>query len=193
LRQVKELWFEDGDTLIYLASKDSDRAPSFLVDSITLLASSEFFAVALSPIWQSSHVIDTVKYPTAKYSLHFAPDRSFSYNAALAKTKAYANNDDVKLLKHYIVIRNIIGFVFKVNCVGLECYDGLLQDMSGRMLMYFEGVETSVAQQLGVYVTNSDLWDVRNQPEKALDLLIFASNYSIDNLMLESMIHCVGM
>ncbi|KAK6542434.1 hypothetical protein TWF694_006390 [Orbilia ellipsospora] len=186
-RPVRELWFPRGDTLIYLCSKNSStpRGPSFLVFSEDLESTSEYWVVAFSPVWQSGFEIDKDAYPQAKYALFFAPDRPDGKNE---------ETDPLALLRHYVTMRNVFACICDSYCVGLiEDDSPLLSDLIDRMLMYFDGEADNLASKLSEFIVRSGLWDVSNDPLKAVDLLNLASTYQIEPLYNEAFVHCVGM
>ncbi|KAF3903887.1 hypothetical protein ABW20_dc0107824 [Dactylellina cionopaga] len=186
-RAVLELWDPDGDTLIYLCAKNSatPRGPSFLVNSLTLQATSDYWVTAFSPVWQSGFEIDKTNFPTAKYALFFAADRPDGKRE---------ETDPVTLLRHYITMRNVFACIFDSYCVGLmEDESSLLSDLVDRMLMYFDGAEDSLGDKLSGFIIKSGLWDVSNDPIKAVDLLHLAYTYQMEALYIEAFVHCVGM
>ncbi|KAF3930034.1 hypothetical protein ABW19_dt0201984 [Dactylella cylindrospora] len=186
-RKVRELWDSNGDTLIYLCPKNSttSRGPSFLVSSLTLQGISDYWVAAFSPVWQGGFDIDKETYPTAKYALFFAADRPDG---------KHEETDPVVLLRHYVTMRNVFACIFDSYCVGLiEDESTLLSDLVDRMLMYFEGAEDNLGQKLSEFIIKSGLWDVSNDPIKAVDLLHLAHTYEMKELYEESFAHCVGM
>ncbi|KAK6522330.1 hypothetical protein TWF281_002896 [Arthrobotrys megalospora] len=184
---VPELWNDKGDTLVYLCPKNSTtpHGPSFLVDSIALQSTSDYWVVAFSPVWQGGFEIDKITYPTAKYALFFGADRPDGKNE---------ETDPLVLLRHYITIRNVFSCIFDSFCVGLIEEDSpLLSDLVDRMLMYFDGTEDSLGGKLSEFIKHSGLWDVSNDPIKAVDLLHLAATYEMKDLYLEAFAHSVGM
>ncbi|KAK6502597.1 hypothetical protein TWF506_003177 [Arthrobotrys conoides] len=184
---VQELWDDKGDTLVYLCHKNTTtpHGPNFLVDSMTLQSTSDYWVTALSPVWQGGFEIDKSTYPTAKYVLFFAADRPDGRNE---------ETDPLALLTHYVTIRNVFACIFDSFCVGLIEEDSpLLSDLVDRMLMYFDGSEGSLSDRLSEFIKKSGLWDVRNDPIKAVELLHLAATYEMKDLYVEAFIHCVGM
>lgn len=186
-KRVHELWDEAGDTLVYLCPKNSTtpRGPSFFVKSQVLQAISDYWIVAFSAVWQGGFDIDNDTYPHAKYALFFAADRPDGKNE---------ETDGLVLLRHYITIRNVFACIFDSYCVGLvEDDSSLLSDLVDRMLMYFEGAEAGLGTKLSEFIIKSGLWDVTNDPIKAVDLLHLADRYEMREIYTEAFAHCVGM
>ncbi|KAK6342149.1 hypothetical protein TWF730_001628 [Orbilia blumenaviensis] len=184
---VRELWNNSGDTLIYLCPKNmkTPHGPSFQVDSHTLQSTSDYWVTAFSPVWQNGFEIDKSAYPTAKFALFFAADRPDGRNE---------ETDPLVLLRHYITMRNVFACIFDSFCVGLiEEDSSLLSDLVDRMLMYFDGTEDSLGEKLSQFIQRSGLWDVSNDPIKAVDLLHLAATYDMEELYLEAFAHTVGM
>ncbi|KAF3181838.1 hypothetical protein TWF225_006863 [Orbilia oligospora] len=184
---VGELWNDKGDTLVYLCPKNmtTPHGPSFLVDSIILQSTSDYWVTTFSPVWQGGFEIDKLTYPTAKFALFFAADRPDGRNE---------ETDPLTLLRHYITIRNVFACIFDSFCVGLIEEDSpLLSDLVDRMLMYFDGSEDSLGEKLSEFIKKSGLWDVSNDPVKAVDLLHLAATYEMEDLYLEAFAHSVGM
>ncbi|RVD90334.1 uncharacterized protein DFL_001306 [Arthrobotrys flagrans] len=184
---VQELWDDKGDTLVYLCPKNmtTPRGPSFLVDSMTLQSTSDYWVAAFSPIWQGGFEIDKSTYPTAKFALFFAADRPDGRNE---------ETDPLTLFRHYVTMRNVFACIFDSFCVGIIEEDSpLLSDLVDRMLMYFDGSEDSLGEKLSEFIKKSGLWDVSNDPIKAVDLLHLAATYEMRELYLEAFAHSVGM
>ncbi|KAK6330685.1 hypothetical protein TWF718_002883 [Orbilia javanica] len=184
---VPELWNDKGDTLVYLCPKNktTPQGPSFLVDSLTLQSTSDYWGTAFSPVWQGGFEIDKSTYPTANFALFFAADRPDGRNE---------ETDPLALLRHYVTMRNVFACMFDSFCVGLIEEDSpLLSDLVDRMLMYFDGSEDSLGVRLSGFIRKSGLWDVSNDPIKAVDLLHLAATYEMKDLYLEAFAHSVGM
>ncbi|KAK6329808.1 hypothetical protein TWF730_006107 [Orbilia blumenaviensis] len=203
-RRDPELWFPDGDTLVYLSDKFSKskedqpfRQPSFRIRSSLLRATNSPFLIGSlydyddlpqSPTSISSSLMsadqDIQPVPSngsrdlegIAHELHFPAPRS---------------NDRAAIYRHHATTRNFFAVLFNRSLVGTSFGQTLL-DLAERMELYMPPGHDNIGDLLR-YLTRKEFDDVRNMPDLAAGTLMFAEKYRLPDLYRESFVHCVGM
>ncbi|KAF3922555.1 hypothetical protein ABW21_db0206870 [Orbilia brochopaga] len=203
-RRDPELWFPDGDTLVYLSDKFSKsredqpfRQPSFRIRSSVLRATNSPFLIGSlydyddlpqSPSSMSSSLMsadpDNSPIPSNQgrelegiaHELHFPAPRG---------------NDRAAIYRHHATTRNFFALLFNRSLVG-STFGQTLLDLAERMDLYMPPGNDNVEDMLR-YLTRKEFDDIRNVPDLAAGMLIFAEKYRLPDLYKESFVHCVGM
>ncbi|KAF3922610.1 hypothetical protein AA313_de0206971 [Arthrobotrys entomopaga] len=203
-RRDPELWFPDGDTLVYLSDKFSKskedqpfKQPSFRIRSSALRSTNSPFLIGSlydyddlpqSPTSMSSSMMsagnDAGSNPSngnwdlegIAHELHFPAPRS---------------NDKAAIYRHHATTRNFFAVLFNRSLVGTTFGQTLL-DLAERMELYMPPGHDNVGDLLK-YLTRREFDDIRNMPDLAAGMLNFAEKYRLVDLYKESFVHCVGM
>ncbi|KAF3909245.1 hypothetical protein ABW20_dc0104909 [Dactylellina cionopaga] len=199
-----ELWFPDGDTLVYLSEKFSKskedqpfKQPSFRIRSSVLRATNSPFLIGSlydyddipqsprsmsSSLMSAEHEIQPVPSHGSRdlegvaHELHFPAPRS---------------NDRAAIYRHHATTRNFFAVLFNRSLVGTT-FGQTLSDLAERMDLYMPPGHDNVGDLLR-YITRKEFDDIRNMPDLAAGMLIFAEKYRLADLYRESFVHCVGM
>ncbi|EPS42108.1 hypothetical protein H072_3983 [Dactylellina haptotyla CBS 200.50] len=203
-RRDPELWFPDGDTLVYLSDKFSKskedqpfKQPSFRIRSSVLRATNSPFLIGSlydyddlpqSPTSISSSMM------SADNDIHSVPSQSSRDLEGIAHElhfPAPRSNDRAAIYRHHATTRNFFAVLFNKSLVGATFGQTLL-DLAERMELYMPPGHDNVGDLLK-YLTRKEFDDVRNMPDLAAGMLIFSEKYRLADLYRESFVHCVGM
>ncbi|KAK6527340.1 hypothetical protein TWF281_010522 [Arthrobotrys megalospora] len=203
-RRDPELWFPDGDTLVYLSDKFSKskedqpfRQPSFRIRSSVLRATNSPFLIGSlydyddlpqSPTSISSSLM------SAEQEIQPVPSHGSRELEGIAHElhfPAPRSNDRAAIYRHHATTRNFFAILFNRSLVG-SSFGQTLLDLAERMELYMPPGHDNIGDLLR-YLTRKEFDDVRNMPDLAAGILMFAERYRLTDLYRESFVHCVGM
>ncbi|KAF3128757.1 hypothetical protein TWF569_004725 [Orbilia oligospora] len=203
-RRDPELWFPDGDTLVYLSDKFSKskedqpfKQPSFRIRSSVLRATNSPFLIGSlydyddlpqSPTSISSSLM------SAEQDIQSVPSNASRDLEGIAHElhfPAPRSNDRAAIYRHHATTRNFFAVLFNRSLVGTSFGQTLL-DLAERMELYMPPGHDNIGD-LVRYLTRKEFDDVRNMPDLAAGTLMFAEKYRLADLYRESFVHCVGM
>ncbi|KZF24987.1 hypothetical protein L228DRAFT_59765 [Xylona heveae TC161] len=187
LRKDLELWFPEGDCLIYLYGRgQSRRGPSFRIP---------FSALAHTrclPLLER-HNAESMSHPTTwsmPGSVCSSMDTSEPASLELhIPAPADASREESFLF--HLGTRNFFAWLFGKPLVGSHLGTALV-DLLDRMNMYRSETEDNM-KDLTQYLDEEGYTDFRECPDHALSLLYFAEHYQLKNLWTDAFVHCVGM
>ncbi|KAK6347356.1 hypothetical protein TWF696_007424 [Orbilia brochopaga] len=203
-RRDPELWFPDGDTLVYLSDKFSKskedqpfRQPSFRIRSSVLRATNSPFLIGSLYDYD-----DLPQSPSSMSSslMSADPDNNLTQSNQGRELEGIAHelhfpaprgNDKAAIYRHHATTRNFFALLFNRSLVG-STFGQTLLDLAERMDLYMPPGHDNVEDLLR-YLTRKEFDDVRNIPDLAAGMLIFAEKYRLPDLYKESFVHCVGM
>ncbi|KAJ6256877.1 hypothetical protein Dda_8747 [Drechslerella dactyloides] len=203
-RRDPELWFPDGDTLVYLSDKFSKskedqpfRQPSFRIRSSVLRATNSPFLIGslydYDDLPQSPSSISSSLMSADQEINPMQPNqgRELEGIAHELHFPAPRSNDRLAIYRHHATTRNFFALLFNRSLVG-STFGQTLLDLAERMDLYMPPGHDNVEDLLR-YLTRKEFDDVRNVPDLAAGMLIFAEKYRLADLYKESFVHCVGM
>ncbi|KAF3938828.1 hypothetical protein ABW19_dt0205683 [Dactylella cylindrospora] len=198
-----ELWFPDGDTLVYLSDKFSKskedqqfRQPAFRIRSSVLRATNSPFLIGslydYDDLPQSPTSMSSLM--SAEQEIHSIPSHSSRDLEGIAHElhfPAPRSNDKAAIYRHHATTRNFFAVLFNRSLVGTSFGQTLL-DLAERMELYMPPGHDNIGDLMR-YLTRKEFDDVRNMPDLAAGMLIFAEKYQMSDLYKECFVHCVGM
>ncbi|EKD12411.1 hypothetical protein MBM_09445 [Drepanopeziza brunnea f. sp. 'multigermtubi' MB_m1] len=187
LRRVQDpdLWYEDGNCLVYLYERgQSRRGPAFKIPMDALLQAKcqplldRFLAGTLqgSPSSKTSNVICSNQDRDRVYELYIpAPP--------------YVDREEAFL--YHTATRNFFAWIFRRFLVGVHlggALVGLLNSMN-----QFRSTGEDNTQGIIDYMNEEGYSDMRNTPDHALGVIYLAEQFRLRDLWLDAFAHCAGM
>lgn len=218
--QDNDLWFHDGDTLVYLAERwphyqrpGEAAPPSYRIKSQWLRETESSFLLAschdrmagqnrpATPPGPSSSL--TVDDPSIQ-----RVDSNLQKTMSLGESCRYDiyfpppfPSDKAGIMKHNLATRNFLALLADKPLVGPTLGQTLI-DLVDRLDVWVpEGqpdpmsmspMSDNVRRVLD-YLLRREFDDMRNSPELAAGMLVFAERYQIVSIWQEAFVHCVGM
>ncbi|KAI9055306.1 hypothetical protein LZ554_000266 [Drepanopeziza brunnea f. sp. 'monogermtubi'] len=185
LRRDPDLWYEDGNCLVYLYERgQSRRGPAFKIPMDALLQAKcqplldRFLAGTLqgSPCSKTSNVICSNQNRDRVYELYIP---------------APPNVDRGEAFLYHTATRNFFAWIFRRFLVGVhlgEALVGLLNSMN-----QFRSTGEDNIQGIINYMDEEGYADMRNKPDHALGVIYFAEQFRLRDLWLDAFAHCAGM
>ncbi|KAK6601558.1 hypothetical protein H4I96_06899 [Botrytis cinerea] len=188
LRRDPELWYPEGDCLVYLYGRgQSMRGPAFRVPLNILVEAKcqplldAFMSKDIngSPIVDSNEVLD-----------EYNSISSNSYYAELyIPAPVMAERGEAFL--YHTATRNFFAWVFKKSLVGQDLGSalvGLLNSMS-----QFRSTDANNVDDIVAYIDGEGYADMRNTPDHALGIMHFAEHFHFKDMWIDALAHCAGM
>ncbi|KAJ5054759.1 uncharacterized protein L3040_001023 [Drepanopeziza brunnea f. sp. 'multigermtubi'] len=185
LRRDPDLWYEDGNCLVYLYERgQSRRGPAFKIPMDALLQAKcqplldRFLAGTLqgSPSSKTSNVICSNQDRDRVYELYIpAPP--------------YVDREEAFL--YHTATRNFFAWIFRRFLVGVHlggALVGLLNSMN-----QFRSTGEDNTQGIIDYMNEEGYSDMRNTPDHALGVIYLAEQFRLRDLWLDAFAHCAGM
>lgn len=183
LRKDTELWFRNGDCLVYLYAKGhSRRGPSFKVHFRDLLENKCFPLIErfLSTPDQRPKTPKELEQWSRRNSkpieLYIPPPATANKNQAFA---------------YHIATRNFFAWVFRRSVVGESLGRSLVGLLHSMHEFRSETVDNVV--DLMEYIDEEGYNQIANQPNHALAMLALAETFRMKELYIHAFSHCVGM
>ncbi len=185
--QDPELWYPEGNCLVYLYGRgQSRRGPAFRVPISALLSANcipllQRFLVESSP----APPISTLD-KGGESSFNEYEERSFELYIPAPPT---VERDQVFM--HHIATRNFFAWLFGKSLVGSHL-GGALVGLLDCMNEFRSPGEANI-QEIMDYMYEEGYDDMRNQPDYALAILLFAEHFHLNDLYIDAFAHCTGM
>ncbi|KAF7856250.1 uncharacterized protein EAF02_011509 [Botrytis sinoallii] len=188
LRRDPELWYPEGDCLVYLYGRgQSMRGPAFrvplnvLVDAKCQPLLDAFMSKDLngSPTLDINEVLDE----------YYSGASDSDYVELYIPAPVMAERGEAFL--YHTATRNFFAWVFKKSLVGQDLGSalvGLLNSMS-----QFRSADANNVDDIVAYIDGEGYADMRNTPDHALGIMYFAEHFHFKDMWIDALAHCAGM
>ncbi|KAF7902114.1 uncharacterized protein EAF01_007412 [Botrytis porri] len=188
LRRDPELWYPEGDCLVYLYGRgQSMRGPAFrvplnvLVDAKCQPLLDAFMSKDIngSPLSDVSEALDE----------YFSGASDSDYVELYIPAPIMAERGEAFL--YHAATRNFFAWVFKKSLVGQDLGSalvGLLNSMS-----QFRSTDANNVDDIVAYIDGEGYADMRNTPDHALGIMYFAEHFHFKDMWIDALAHCAGM
>ncbi|KAI5465372.1 hypothetical protein BGZ63DRAFT_419947 [Mariannaea sp. PMI_226] len=184
LRRDPELWFRNGNCLVYLYGKgESRRGPSFRVPFAALLESKCYPLIQRFIVWEGNEKPDgrelarwNPRNPSRKVELYIP---------------APSTADRSQAFQYHIATRNFFAWVFRRSMVGRSLGSAIVALLHS-MHEFRSDVDDNFVDAMD-YFDEEGYLDMANQPNHALAMLYLAELFQMDELYTKAFSHCVGM
>ncbi|KAF7897548.1 hypothetical protein EAF00_005776 [Botryotinia globosa] len=188
LRRDPELWYPEGDCLVYLYGRgQSMRGPAFrvplnvLVDAKCQPLLDAFISTDIngSPNVDISEVLDE----------YYSGSSDSDYVELYIPAPVMAERGEAFL--YHTATRNFFAWIFKKSLVGQDLGNalvGLLNSMS-----QFRSTDANNVDDIVAYIDGEGYADMRNTPDHALGVMYFAEHFHFKDMWIDALAHCAGM
>ncbi|KAI9815864.1 MAG: hypothetical protein M1826_001928 [Phylliscum demangeonii] len=189
LRRDPDLWYADGDCLVYLHSHGgSQRGPSFRLLYDIIRASN---SVALLNRYSTQTYLEEPWYADR------SPDGDESHDGPTAPVyheiyiPAPAHATRAEAFEYHMDTRNFFAWMFCKPIVGRDLGTSLVS--LWQRLALFRSADDGNGRDLMDYVEEQGYADFRECPDHALGVLFLAEELHMQDLWTDAFVHCVGM
>ncbi|KAH7162238.1 hypothetical protein B0J13DRAFT_4141 [Dactylonectria estremocensis] len=184
LRRDPELWFRNGNCLIYLYGKgESRRGPSFKVPFAALLEAKCYPLIGRFIAWEldqspDAHQLEewSRKNPSTRVDLYIP---------------APPTMDKMQAFSYHVATRNFLAWALRRSMVGKSLGNAIVALLHS-MHEFRSDVEDNVADMM-YYFDEEGYLSMANQPNHALAMLYLAEMFQMGELYTRAFAHCVGM
>ncbi|RPA80061.1 hypothetical protein BJ508DRAFT_415567 [Ascobolus immersus RN42] len=216
-----ELWFPDGDTLVYLCEPHQQHSanqyqpapsPSFRIKSQWLKETGSSFLIAsiqdrAQPTKQQSTLgparpLTPPEVPVKMEGLERMQSLTQTPTNSGARFEIYFpppfSTSRETIMKHNLSTRNFIALLANKPLVG-HTLGATIMELVERLDTWVPSGSAAPntvgpnVQRILSYLQAREFDDVRNSPELAAGLLVFAERFHLKDLWREAFTHCVGM
>lgn len=189
MKQDPELWFPDGDCLVYLyAYGQSQRGPAFRIPFDALLSNN------------CQPLIDRFLYQESVDTLASEPSSNnnrgyYDLPSRTGRLELYipapATAERGNAFIHHMATRNFFAWMFGEPLVGEHLGGALVSVLNCMDEWRSEGQDN--VQDLMDYMDLEGYADMRRSPDHALGVLFFAEHFRFKDLYIDAFVHCTGM
>ncbi|KAI9761754.1 MAG: hypothetical protein M4579_000848 [Chaenotheca gracillima] len=192
LRKDSELWFPEGDCLVYLYGRgQSHRGPSFQLPFAAIQSAN------CAPLLER-YSVQSQGFPESPMSATSnSSSESEYFNGSNGSTKyeiyipAPSNCSKEESFHYHVTTRNFFAWLFCKPVVGTYLGKSLVALLE-RMDQYRSPTEDNVKDVME-YLEEESYADFRECPDHALAVLYFAEKQEQRELWIDAFCHCVGM
>ncbi|KAI9841360.1 MAG: hypothetical protein M1837_000743 [Sclerophora amabilis] len=190
LRRDPELWFPDGDCLVYLYGRgQSRRGPSFRLPLAAIKSAN------CQPLFET-HATQTLPDSPVSVSSSSSSDGGYFTNPTSARNHelfipAPPHCTKEESFQYHLTTRNFFAWMFCKPIVGAHLGKALVS-LLDRMAHFRAAEEDNVADLLD-YLDEEAYADFRECPDHALAVLHLAEELEQRELWIDAFCHCVGM
>ncbi|KAI9646201.1 hypothetical protein NHQ30_005641 [Ciborinia camelliae] len=188
LRRDPELWYPEGDCLVYLYGRgQSMRGPAFRIPLCTLLDAKcqPLLDTFMPKDMQGSAILDIREI----HNEYFSGASDTEYVELYIPAPAMAERGEAFL--YHTATRNFFAWVCKQSLVGQDLGSalvGLLNSMS-----QFRSNDVNNVDDIVEYIDGEGYADMRNTPDHALGIMYFAEHFHFRDMWIDALAHCAGM
>ncbi|KAF7879269.1 hypothetical protein EAF04_000466 [Stromatinia cepivora] len=188
LRRDPELWYPEGDCLVYLYGRgQSMRGPAFRVPLSALIDAK------CQPLLDTFMPKDTNGLPISDinevFDEYYASASGTDYVELYIPAPTMVERGEAFL--YHTATRNFFAWVFKKPLVGPDLGSalvGLLNSMS-----QFRAANVNNVDDIVAYIDGEGYADMRNAPDHALGIMYFAEHFHFKDMWIDALAHCAGM
>ncbi|SPO00986.1 uncharacterized protein DNG_03735 [Cephalotrichum gorgonifer] len=185
LRRDEELWWDDGDCLVYLyAWGQSQRGPSFRIPFATLLQANCHALIErfLAPRSDLSWLQETCEERAGSLTTPGAVELYIAPPPGTGKAQLFA---------YHIATRNFFAWVCHRPLVGEHLGSALVGLFASMQELRVAGVENTI--DIIDYMEEEGYLDMRNDIDTSISTLYLAETFRMRGMYIDAFAHCVGM
>lgn len=185
IEQDPELWYPNGDCLVYLHNQgQSRRGPAFKISMDMLVKA------GCTPVIERFLAYNLAESPGSEADNEAYFGRShFKLFALYIPAPSTAGREQAFL--YHTATRNFFAWISRKPLVGLHLGGALVALLNIMNEFRFQGANN--VQAITEYMEDEGYADIRNSPDHALAVLFFAEHFQFKDLWIDAFTHCCGM